>query len=378
MHLSDHRAVLGILHLIALAKAFRRHKDPSRRAAGRHLSGFYERAWSEAAKRLGGTYQPLGADVGEIVIGDCRLRVIENYTSIDDPVTLAVASSKPLTYRILAKHHLKTPRYDEFTLKDLSRAIAFMGGEGRRECVVKPSSGTGGGRGIMTGIRSRWDLARAAAAAAVYGDQILIEEHLEGDNYRLLYLDGVLIDSFVRRPPNVIADGRSTILRLVQLANAARLRHGSGLSQDLLTIDLDMRRTLEKRGLSLHSIPAEGTVVTLKTVINENCGSDNTSATHLLCDSVIADGSKAARAVGVRLAGVDIITTDPGAPLAESGGAILEVNTPPNYYYHYHKRDGAFPVALTVLERLLAEHRRTTGTPLKTATALPHEERLPC
>jgi D-alanine-D-alanine ligase-like ATP-grasp enzyme len=377
MHLSDHRAVLGILYLAALARAFRRHKDPRRREAGRHLAGFYERAWREAAKRLGGTYEPLGAAVGAIVIGDCRLKVVENYTSIDDPVTLAVASSKPLTYRILAEHHLKTPRYDEFTLNDLSRAIAFMEGEGgRRESVVKPSSGTGGGRGIMTGIRSRWDLARAAAAAAVYGDEILIEEHLEGDNYRLLYLDGVLIDSFVRRPPNVIADGRSTISRLVQLANAARLRHGSGLSQDLLTIDLDMRRTLEKKGLSLHSIPAEGTVVTLKTVINENCGSDNTSARHLLCDSVIADGSLAARAVGARLAGVDIITTDPGVPLSESGGAILEVNTPPNYYYHYHKRDGAFPVAFTVLERLLAEHRRTARRPLETATALPQEERF--
>jgi hypothetical protein len=52
---------------------------------------------------------------------------------------------------------------------------------------------------------------------------------------------------------------------------------------------------------------------------------------------------------------VDIITTDPTRPLAATGGVILEVNAPPNFYYHYHKRDGAVPVALHVLRRILLE-----------------------
>ena len=210
-----------------------------------------------------------------------------------------------------------------------------------------------GGRGVTTGITRSSQLARAAAAASVYGDELLIEEQVEGDNYRLLYLDGVLLDAFVRKLPTVVADGRSTVAKLVERANADRLRHGSGLSQVLLTVDLDMQRTLAKQGLSLRSTPAEGRVVTLKTVINENRGADNTSATHLLCDSVVEDGC-AARALHVRLAGIDIITRDPGVPLAESGGVVLEVNTTPNFYFHYHKQDGGFPVAVHVLERLLA------------------------
>ena len=120
---------------------------------------------------------------------------------------------------------------------------------------------------------------------------MLIEEQVEGDNYRLLYLDGVFLDAFVRKLPTVVADGRSTVAKLVEGANADRLRHGSELSQVLLTVDLDMQRTLAKQGLSLRSIPAEGRVVTLKTVINENRGADNTSATHLLCDSIVEDGA---------------------------------------------------------------------------------------
>lgn len=377
MNLATSRALLGVLYIYSLGRAFLRHKDSRRRAAGRHLTDFYERAWREAAARLGGSYESLGSGIGEINRGGCRTRVMENYTAIDDPVTLALASNKPLTYQILGRHGLATPPFREFSFKDLAPALDFLA-DGQRECVVKPSSGTGGGRGITTGIRSRWHLSRAAAAAAVYGDELLIEEQLEGDNYRLLYLDGVLLDAFVRRPPNVIADGRSSILRLVQRANAARLEHGYGLSQSLLTIDYDMRRTLQKRGLSLHSVPAEGTVVTLKTVINENCGSDNASVTHLLCDSIIADGSKAARSVGVRLAGVDLITRDPSVPLAESGGAIIEVNTPPNYYYHYHKRDGAYPVAQHVLERLLNPDERAGRLTFEEAAAFRPEAGFPC
>jgi hypothetical protein len=96
--------------------------------------------------------------------------------------------------------------------------------------------------------------------------------------------------------------------------------------------------------------------VTLKTVVNENCGTDNATATHLLCDSIIADGARAADALQVRFAGVDIITPDPRVPLAEAGGAILEVNTTPGFYYHYHKREGAFPVAVHLLKKLLADY----------------------
>jgi len=105
--------------------------------------------------------------------------------------------------------------------------------------------------------------------------------------------------------------------------------------------------------LSLRSVPRGGTEVTLKTVVNENRGVDNTTATAHLCPEIVSAGASAAAAIGVRLAGVDIITSNPAVPLRQSGGAILEVNTPPNYYYHYQKRDSSFPLALHVLERLL-------------------------
>jgi cyanophycin synthetase len=343
------------LHLLYLARAYLWHNDQNRQAACTHLSAFYDRVWREAAAHLGATYRPLGSGFAEILLGGIQTRVLGNTCPVDDPVTLALASNRSLTHQLLARDGLPVPRYAEFTLATIERAIAFME-EGTRECVVKPAKGTGGGRGVTTGIHNRSHLALAAAAAAVYGDDLLIEEQLEGDNYRLLYLDGVLLDCFVRKPPTVVADGRSTVAQLVRRANAERLRHGSELSQVLLSVDLDMRRTLAKQHLSFRSTPPEGTVVTLKTVVNENCGFDNITATGLLCDAIIEAGARAADALQVRLAGIDVVTRYPSVSLEESGGAILEVNTTPGFYYHYHKRDGAFPVAVSVLQKLLADH----------------------
>jgi cyanophycin synthetase len=125
----------------------------------------------------------------------------------------------------------------------------------------------------------------------------------------------------------------------------------------LLTVDMDLRRTLAKQGLSLRSVPAGGQEVTLKTVVNENGGADNACAMDSLCPSIVDDCARAVRALRVRLAGVDVITRDPSVSLRASGGVVLEVNAPPNFYYHYHKRGGAYPVAKHVLRRLMAGPR---------------------
>jgi len=219
--------------------------------------------------------------------------------------------------------------------------------------VIKPAGGTGGGLGVTTGIRTRWQLARAAFAAAGHGGDVLIEEQVEGSDYRLLYLDGVLIDAVMRKPPTLIADGRSSLLQLIRGANAERASRGAEVAQNLLTFDMDMKNTLAKQGYTLASVPTAGTEVTLKTAINENSGDGNIGVRALVCDAVAEAGARAAALAGVRLAGVDVITRDPRVPLSESGGVILEVNSPPGYYWHYHKHDGVFPLAVYVLRSLL-------------------------
>jgi cyanophycin synthetase len=346
------------LNAVAMFKAFARYRNPRRRASGKHQTEFYERTWQGAAQQLGATWTRLAPDISEIELDGRRTRVIGNVSEIDNPVTLAILHDKALTYRLLQQQNLPVPRHAVFTLRKISAAVNFLKSIGR-DCVVKPAGGTGGGRGVTTGITKISHLARAAAAAAVYADELLIEEQIAGENYRLLYLDGVMIDSFVRRLPSVVGDGRSTVSDLVDQANDRRLAAKAGVSQVLISVDLDMRRTLAKQGLSLSSVPAVGRNVTLKTVVNENCGADNATATDMLCRSIIEDGARAVAALGARFAGIDLILRDPSVPLSQGSGVFLEINGTPNLYFHYNKSDGSFPVAVHLLRQLLPAQQVT-------------------
>jgi cyanophycin synthetase len=312
---------------------------------------FYKTMWQQAAQRAGASFTPVGFGIHEIRRGDAKTRVFDNWCEIDDPITLKIALNKLLVYQLLAQEGLRIPRYESFTLMTLARAVTFLAGA-HGPCVVKPADGTSGGVGITTGIRTSSQLARAAVVAAGCGHHLIVEEQAVGSNYRLLYLDGVFLDAVLRNAPSVTGDGRSTVRELVEAANATRLAEGGVLPQLLITIDQDMKNTLAGQGLTLRSVPAKGAHVPLKTVINQGIGKDNAQASHLVCDSIIADGARAARAVGTRLAGIDVITTNPAVPLAESGGVILEVNGTPGYHHHY-TRDGIFSLADHVLAKLL-------------------------
>ena len=352
-----HPGTLKLLSDTVLARYWYRRRHPVSRRADVHRSSFYAEVWREAAARLGASIEELDRDLFEIQLGRACTRARQNTTTIDDPVTLSVAANKPLVYRLLSKRGLRIPNHLEFTLGGIAQVLAFIRRFGG-EWVVKPANGAAG-LGVTTGVVTTFQLVRAAVAAAAFGSNLVVEQQAEGNVYRLLYLNGRLLDAVLRKSPAVVADGSSSIRKLVRLENQARLKAGCEFGQVLLSIDLDMRHTLAKQGLSLSSVPKKGAAVTLKTVINENSVADNVSATSLLCKSIIEDGAAAAAAVGVRLAGVDVVTRDPGVPLAQSGGVILEVNTTPGYHYHYYQRDGSAAVAIPILSWLLIERPKS-------------------
>lgn len=328
------------------------------RAAARHTdrnrADFYRRIWQEAAEAIGGELHQLSGEILEIVRDDCRTRVYRNYTELDNPVALKVAGNKLLVHRLLQQHGLPAPGHQAFTPRTTQQAVEFLA-RSSGPCVVKPANGTGAGHGITTNIRTRSQLTRAVIAASAYGNQLLIEEQIAGDNYRLLYLDGQLVDAIRRRPPAIVGDGQSTVARLIDAHNAQRLRRDSELGQAQITWNADLRLTLAEQQLTPRSVPPAGTRVVVKTAINENAADENESVGDQLAQTVIEDGATAARLVGARLAGVDIITRDPTRSLAEAGGVILEVNTTPAFHFHYHKRDERVAVAEYVLRHVFGD-----------------------
>lgn len=349
--------------LLALAGCHRAIEWRFGRRASKCRSAFYAEVWRDAAAALGAKVTHLGDEILEIRHGTSCTRVRENVTEIDDVMTALLANNKPVVHRLLAERGLRVPKYIVFSLESISKAVVFAEEFGGA-WVVKPAANSSGGLGVTTGISRPSDIFWAAVRAGGYGLNILLEQEAEGDVYRLLYLDGVLLDAVLRKPAVVVGDGKSSIRKLLQRENEKRMIAGPKHSQAFLSVNMDMRRTLAHQGFSLSSVPKEGTQIALNKVVNANSSAENAPAGHLLCEAIIEDGATAAAAIGVRFAGVDVVTRDPSVPLAQSGGVFLEVNTRPGFHHHYYRQGEPCRVAGHLLPYLLEEHRASRNLPL--------------
>lgn len=74
----------------------------------------------------------------------------------------------------MVKQALRVPHHLGFRLKEIVPGTAFIG-EFCGEWVVKPAHGAGG-RGVTTGVRSGFDLVRAAVNAAAYESMLVVEQ----------------------------------------------------------------------------------------------------------------------------------------------------------------------------------------------------------
>jgi cyanophycin synthetase len=317
----------------------------------RALESHYREVWADAADELGAELAELEAGFLEIRRGGISTRVWRQLSALDEAVSLRLALDKTIVHRLLTARGIQVPRYLEFECTDLQPALAFMA-ETDGAFVVKPAAGGRGGAAVTGCVRSEIDLARAALSAARLDRRLLIERQVPGDMYRLLFLDGELVDVVLRMTPHVTGDGSSSVRELIVRENERRLE--VALPQALLTIDLDCIFTLAAGERSLSTVPAAGERVQVKSASSENREDENHTI-RAYAPEVIEESAEAVRAVGLRLAGVDVVTPDIMRPLADAGGTIIEVNGTPGFQYHYTVADpaGATRITVPILERVL-------------------------
>jgi D-alanine-D-alanine ligase-like ATP-grasp enzyme len=342
---------------VSAAHAWRRFRDETQSARNRQPAGRlepkYQWIWLDAANAVGADVVELPAGFLEIRANGAWTRVWRQWVMLDDAVTLRYALQKALVQERLSSSGLRVPEYLEFEASDLAPAAEFLR-RGPTPCVVKPIAESGGS-GVTSGVRTPAHLIRARLRAWRIAERMLIERQIAGDNYRFLFLDGVLLDVVRQRPPRMTGDGSSTIEELIEAENERRVKRQGEVLFWRLQIDLDCILTLEAADLTVGSVLPAGTTIPIKAVVNQGTIDDNETVREPIAEGLVNEARAAAELIGVRLAGIDIVTPDLSRPLAESGGAILEVNGTPGLNYHYEVSDtaNATRVAIPILQALL-------------------------
>jgi len=284
----------------------------------------------------------------------------DSYTDLDGVASLRLAADKIYCYELLQRLRQPVPPHIALNRFDLEGVLAF-----KNQCpagiVIKPARDTGDATGVSIKPEGLFKIIESLAIAGVYGREVLVEQFCEGTNYRLLYCDGAFIAASIRLPAALTGDGRSTVLDLIKSANRGRAPIGeltdySPETRPILyriPMDQRVRSVLRKQRLSLNSVPAQGRPVRLQDICHWLWGGSYLDVTEEVCPQLTAAGADIVKALGVRLAGLDVIAKDI-SDCAHGGYVINEINTTPALLVHYEvqNRDKLRPVAKTILAEL--------------------------
>ena len=305
--------------------------------------------------------------------GRHQRRIHETVTSNTSGIATTFARDKLTTNRLLAQQNLPVAR--QARVSDEAMAVRIAAGFGY-PVVVKPSAGKKG-KGIAIGLNRASQVKAAFGAARRYGDSVIVEKHIAGDDHRMLVVDGELIAAARRVPGAVTGDGRRSIEELVAEVNRDP-RRGVGFTKLLnrLKLDAQANAMLVERGYTRASVPPRGEVVQLRRTANISTGGTAVDVT----DAVHPDNRKmavrAAGVVGLDVVGVDFITPDISRSYLEVGGAICEVNSSPGLRPHLAVEGEPRDVVTPIIDMLFPPGRPSripiaaiTGSNGKTTTA---------
>lgn len=220
--------------------------------------------------------------------------------------------------------------------------------------VVKPTDANHG-RGVSAELMTREEVEAAFHLADAEGSEVMVERFVRGNEHRLLVVGGRLAAATRGESVSLVADGSSTVRHLVDTQINIDPRRGPSeeFPLDLILLDEDaaVRFELERQGYNADSIPPQGARVLVQR--NGNVAIDVTDAVH---PDVAATVALAARVIGLDIAGVDLVAQDISRPLAEQGGAIVEINAGPGLLMHLKPAEGQpRPVGKAIIDSLFAE-----------------------
>jgi cyanophycin synthetase len=329
------------------------------------------RSITDAAERRGIPWMRL--DDGSLVqlgYGKARRYIQAATTEQTGAIAVDVASDKELTKALLERASIPVPKGR--TVRSVEAAQAALDEIGP-PVVVKPLDGRQG-RGVSLNLFSKADVARAFEIAREFSPSVLIEEQLDGSNFRVLVVGNRVVAASERLPCQVRGDGLHTIAELIETENRNPLR-GTGHEKPLTQIKVDdaLRDCLLKQGITLDHVAAEGETVRLRDEMNLSTGGTAIDITDRVHPSVARLCERAARLIGLDVCGIDLVIEDISQPIRSRGG-IIELNAAPGLRMHLFPHQGTpRDVGRAIIEMLYPEGATgripiisTTGTNGKT------------
>lgn len=269
--------------------------------------------------------------------GARQKRIRASISSQTSNIAVDIAGNKEETKEMLAYFNLPVPKGTVvYNRHDLQAAIEELG----YPLVIKPLDGNQG-KGATINVNDWKTAMQGLLEARKYSRAIIVEQYITGKDHRLLVIGNKFVAAALRTPALVTGDGISTIKELIDNVNSDP-RRGDGHENVLTKIKADSstRRILRNKNLTLNHILPKGEILHLKDTANLSTGGTATDVTDTVHPDNIFIAEQISRIVGLDICGIDVVTSDISKPIAETRGAIIEVNAAPGFRMHTNPTEG--------------------------------------
>ncbi|WP_448610736.1 N-acetylglutaminylglutamine synthetase [Geodermatophilus sp. URMC 60] len=287
----------------------------------------YARIIAEEALERGIRVEVNDAGWGEmrLSLGGRTVLTRESLSEFTSAVAMSRCDDKRVTRRIVDKAGVRVPRGVSIPEDELDPARALLAQCG--EVVVKPARGEQG-KGITVGVTTEEALGRAVALAAHFCPDVLVEELVAGDDLRVVVIDHEVVAAAVRRPAEVVGDGRSPVTELVRATSRRRERATGGESR--IPLDDATAEVVAESGYAMDDVPPVGERIRVRRTANLHTGGTIEDVTDRLHPAIAQAAVRASRAIGIPVTGLDFLVPDVEGP----DHVFIEANERPGLANH--------------------------------------------
>jgi cyanophycin synthetase len=328
------------------------------------------------AHKLGVPFDYMGAELMRLGQGSKRQITQRSACLMDSAISAKACGDKVSTALLLRQAGLPAPVHVLVKSLEQAQAAALQLGW---PVVIKPTDRERS-EGVTVDVNSAEAVAQGYEAASRWSRRILVERQVAGVCHRIFVVGDRFVFASKRQPKSVKGDGVSSVQALVEAANREQLKRPTWSRLKPWVLDEVAMGCLNKAGLTPDSVLPEGQLAALRPFTSNDWGGSADEVTQTIHPDNVRLAIDAAKTLGLRVAGVDLISTDITRPWHENGAILNEVNFKPylsgnldNDKLHPYLQslvdgDGRIPVHAVVghgdlwaKARALRQHLKQTG-----------------
>ncbi len=256
--------------------------------------------------------------------GAQKVRCRESLSEMTSAVAMSLCDDKGATRRVAEAAGVTVPDQisADVPAHELQRFLDEHG-----QVVVKPASGEQG-RGVAVGLTTMEQITAATSEARAISAEVIVEEYIEGSDLRLVIINHKLVAAAVRRPPEVVGNGRKTIRQLI--ASQSRRRASATGGESNIPFDAETERTVRNAGYELDDILPEAETLEVRKTANLHTGGTIHDVTDIVHRKLVDDAIRLTKAIDIPVASIDFMIKAPD----KSDYWFIEANERPGLANH--------------------------------------------